>query len=233
MGRAFNAQGNPADLVRRKFGFFNPQFKFYALYAFGCPGLVILITIILQYLPDEYQENYIAPRINRGHCLLGKAGQGLDIPQLWYFHLINIFTLVSILAFFGIFLWKLAFGNQTQIAATEKERAARRKQRMKVAIKMFFVMGLTWIADMISWAIATNHGEFEVFKNKGLLYSGLVFQIINSAQGIIMFLVVYFDTARIKMFREFLCNKSNDKKTSVFYAEDPSAPSEEPSAPSI
>ena len=219
--RAFNAQGNPADLVRRKFGFFNPQFKFYALYAFGCPGLVILITIILQYLPDEYQENYIAPRINRGHCLLGKAGQGLDIPQLWYFHLINIFTLVSILAFFGIFLWKLAFGNQTQIAATEKERAQRRKQRMKVAVKMFFVMGLTWIADMISWAIATNHGEFEVFKNKGLLYSGLVFQIINSSQGIIMFLVVYFDTNRIRALKRKYNQFTNGAPTTNDAEEDP------------
>ena len=203
--RAFKGStGNPAELVPRRFGFFNPQFKFYALYAFGCPAVVILITIILQYLPDEYQENYIAPRINDGTCLLGEAGQGWDIPQLWYFHLINIFTLVSILVFFGIFLWKLAFGeiSRNSNAATEREKAERRKQRMKVAIKMFFVMGLTWIADMISWAIATKHGKFEVFKNKGLLYSGLVFQIINSSQGIIMFLVVYFDTNRIKALQE-------------------------------
>lgn len=116
---------------------------------------------------------------------------------------------------------------------TEKDRSKRRNKMLRVIFKMFFVMGLTWTAEMIFWVIEAKFGDYEIFKTKGLLYSGLVFQIINSAQGIIMFLVVYFDTARIKMFREFLCNKSNDKKTSVFYAEDPSAPSEEPSAPSI
>ena len=106
---------------------------------------------------------------------------------------------------------------------TDKDRSKRRNRMMKVIIKMFFVMGLTWIADMISWAIEVKFGDYEIFKNhKGFLYSGLVFQIINSSQGIIMFLVVFFDTARIRMLREMLC-PSKIKKTSVFYAEDPSA----------
>ena len=106
---------------------------------------------------------------------------------------------------------------------TDKDRSKRRNRMMKVIIKMFFVMGLTWIADMISWAIEVKFGAYEIFKNhKGFLYSGLVFQIINSSQGIIMFLVVFFDTARIKMLREMLC-PSKIRKTSVFYAEDPSA----------
>ena len=106
---------------------------------------------------------------------------------------------------------------------TEKDRIKRRNKMLKVVIKMFFVMGLTWIADMISWAIEAKLTTYEIFKNKGLLYSALVFDVINSCQGIIMFLLVFFDNARIKMFREKLCKRSSVKKTSVFHVEDPSA----------
>ena len=106
---------------------------------------------------------------------------------------------------------------------TEKDRIKRRNKMLKVVIKMFFVMGLTWIADMISWAIEAKLTTYEIFKNKGLLYSGLLFQVINSCQGIIMFLLVFFDNARIKMLREKLCKRSGIKKTSALHTEDPLA----------
>ena len=85
---------------KQKYGFYHPKFKFYALYAFGCPAIVSLVTIILQYLPKEYQDSYIAPRINdqtgQSSCLLGPSRPGLDKPELWYFHLINIMVMVRI-----------------------------------------------------------------------------------------------------------------------------------------
>ena len=67
-------------------------------------------------------------------------------------------------------------------ASDEKERIKKRNQRLKVVFKMFFVMGITWIAEIISWAIETKYTKYQVFKNEGLRYSGLVFQIINSSQ---------------------------------------------------
>ena len=106
---------------------------------------------------------------------------------------------------------------------TDKERTKRRNKMMKVVIKMFFVMGLTWIGNMISWALEAKLTKLEIFKNKGLLYSGLLFQVINSCQGIIMFLLVFFDNARINMLREKLCKRSGIKKTSALHTEDPLA----------
>lgn len=41
-----------------KWGFQNPQFKFFALFAWGCPLLVSLVTITMQYLPESEQENF-------------------------------------------------------------------------------------------------------------------------------------------------------------------------------
>ena len=84
------------SLQKQRYGFAHPKFKGYALFAFGCPALVSIVTVILHHLPEEVQENFIAPRINNGTCQLGQAGDGLDIPKLWYFHLVNIMNLVTI-----------------------------------------------------------------------------------------------------------------------------------------
>ena len=175
-------EGRARNLRRVKYGFLNPKFRLYALYGFGCPALVTLLTIILNNVSSG--EGFIAPRIGNGRCTLGQSRDGLDIPMLWYFHIINILTLVSILGFFGIFVYNMTAGfwADNALANTEKERAEKRKQRMKVVIKMFFVMGLSWIADIISWGLGESYGEFEVWKIKGLRYTTLFFQIINSSQ---------------------------------------------------
>ena len=47
---------------------------------------------------------------------------------------------------------------------------------------MFFVMGLSWIADIIGWALIESYGAFEVWKIEGLRYTALFFLIINSSQ---------------------------------------------------
>ena len=66
--------------------------------------------------------------------------------------------------------------------ADDKERIKKRNQRLKVVLKMFFVMGITWTTEIIMWAIETKYTKYQVFKNTGLRYAGLVFQIINSSQ---------------------------------------------------
>ena len=68
------------------------------------------------------------------------------------------------------------------LAKDEREVAERRLQRCRVVMKMFLVMGITWIAEIVSWAINENYGEYEVFKNNGLWYSELIFTMINSLQ---------------------------------------------------
>ena len=88
------------------------------------------------------------------------------------------------MAFFVIFVWKITVGfwATTTTSATDQEKAEKRRQRTKVVFKMFLVMGLTWIADIASWAINSQYGRFEKFKNKGLLYSEVFCDCINSLQ---------------------------------------------------
>ena len=97
-----------------------------------------------------------------------------------------IFFQLSILVFFVIFVWKITYGfwgTDKAITNTDKEKAQRRIQRLKVVIKIFLVMGLTWIAEIVSWAFTNNsNGRRENFNNKGLLYSEVFCDCINALQ---------------------------------------------------
>ena len=97
-----------------KYGFTHRKFKYYALYAFGCPALVSLVTIVMHYLPEKWQNKVIAPRLGEDTCALGEPGEGFDIPKLWYFHLVNIFVLVRI---FGCFIQH--YSNKTEKAFSQ------------------------------------------------------------------------------------------------------------------
>ena len=59
-------------------------YKWYAIYAWGIPFLVTLITILMQYLPKDITQNCYTPGIDGSNCLLEpKWG------MLFYFHIIN------------------------------------------------------------------------------------------------------------------------------------------------
>lgn len=57
---------------------------------------------------------------------------------------------------------------------------------MKAVIKMFFVMGLTWIAEFVSWALTDKYGGHAIYKTT------FVFDLINALQ--------VFTKTRLKMF---------------------------------
>ena len=79
------------------------------------------------------------------------------------------------MVFFFLFLWNMLCGIWSE---GKNDPAVRKKnqQRVRVVIKMFFVMGIAWIAEIVSffltWAVGNDAVYREVF----------FFQIINSLQ---------------------------------------------------
>ena len=80
------------------------------------------------------------------------------------------------MVFFFLFLWNMLCGIWSE---GKNDPAVRKKnqQRVRVVIKMFFVMGIAWIAEIVSffltWAVGNDAVYREVF----------FFQIINSLQA--------------------------------------------------
>ena len=82
---------------------------------------------------------------------------------------------VANMVFFVMFLWNMLCGVWASQAG-DPIIAQQQRQKMQVVIKMFFVMGVTWIAELISffitWAIGDHKHYRELF----------FFQLINCLQ---------------------------------------------------
>ena len=82
----------PKDIRGQQYrwGFQHPHFKWYALYAWGCPFIVTIVTIVLQETDFNGKENVVKPGIGDDECFLGERE-----PRLFYFHIVNAPILVS------------------------------------------------------------------------------------------------------------------------------------------
>ena len=62
----------------------HPHFKWYALFSWGLPLTMTIVTLILQHGKKMFGENYIRPNIGDSQCFLGTK-----MSTLLYFHIIN------------------------------------------------------------------------------------------------------------------------------------------------
>ena len=72
---------------RSRLGIFDKKYKWYALYAWGCPFIVTFVTVIMQYLPEEFTKDYLTPGIGIKSCSLHELKDTWE--KLFYLHIIN------------------------------------------------------------------------------------------------------------------------------------------------
>ena len=102
--------------------------------------------------------------------------------------------MVNIL-FFLSSMWNLMCGVWADKSGDPMIRA-QHKSLYKTVIKMFFAMGITWLAEAVS------HGLEWAYKPADVKYIVLCFKIINSLQGLILFCVIVIDNKMIDLIKE-------------------------------
>lgn len=70
----------------------HPHFKWYAIFSWGLPLIMTIVTLILQHSRKFLGEGYVQPEIGIESCFLGS-----DLSKLLYFHIINAPALVILL----------------------------------------------------------------------------------------------------------------------------------------
>jgi len=182
----------------------HPHYKWYALFSWGTPLIMTIITLILQYADESLDENYIKPNIGRE---VEFEGETCFLNSKWsllfYFHIINAPALIANMVFFVLFMWNMLCGVWSAQAG---DPVVENQNRTKifVVMKMFFVMGISWIAELISFFLYWFVGDAfykEVF----------FFQLINSLQGFVMFCAIYFDTPRLTQIWHWIQTKRGVK----------------------
>ena len=107
------------------------------------------------------------------------------------------------MVFFILFLRNMLCGVWAD-CKTDPVVCKKNKQRVRVVIKMFFVMGVSWIAEIISFFVSWYFGDD---KKHILFYSLTPFQLFNSLQVCITsfsFRIIFFkDSFNIESFMDF------------------------------
>ena len=91
MWRKFSQQKIPVSR-NRQLGFMDKHFKWYALYAWGCPMICTIVTLIMQNMPgnETKDTNVVYPKMGEKGCTLEP-----EWAKFYYFHLINTPVVVS------------------------------------------------------------------------------------------------------------------------------------------
>ncbi|XP_034934863.1 probable G-protein coupled receptor Mth-like 1 [Chelonus insularis] len=146
------------------------RLRVYACYAWGGPLLIAGVAALFDHLPAENHYSFLKPKFGEKMCWFYG-----DTEILAYFYgpigvlfLINVIFFIATTHELTCGLWKGEFVKSTT------ERAA----LSRVCFKLVIVMGVTWIADVISWAIG------------GPSYLWYFTDLINALQGVFIFIVV-------------------------------------------
>ncbi|XP_011868048.1 PREDICTED: probable G-protein coupled receptor Mth-like 1 [Vollenhovia emeryi] len=146
------------------------RLRVYACYAWGGPLLVAGLAALLDHLPPQPQYTFLRPRFGEKQCWFYG-----DMEILAYFFgPIGVLLAINLM-FFAVTareltcgLWKGEFVKST----TERATLGR------ICMKLVIVMGVTWVADVVSWAVG------------GPQYIWYFTDLINAFQGVLIFAAV-------------------------------------------
>ncbi|XP_025834361.1 probable G-protein coupled receptor Mth-like 1 [Agrilus planipennis] len=146
------------------------RLRLYEVYAWGGPLVIAGTAAILDVIPEDSEYAFLRPRFGTKQCWFYG-----DIEILTYFYGPVGALLVINLALFAATARELTCGLwKRELVKSTTERAA----LGRVCMKLVVVMGVTWIADVLSWAVG---GPQELW---------YITDIINTLQGVFIFIVV-------------------------------------------
>lgn len=154
------------------------RFKLYSLYSWGCPLVIAIVSVIIQSLPEDF--DVIRPDFGTTKCWFREN------LSLWaYFYGFVLVLVVANIIFFCQVAYILIVAQNDPILQRTRQQ---NRERMWLYVKLFLVMGITWLAEVISW-------------EEGTCEAWIFTDIINSLQGVSIFLIFICKRNLLKKIR--------------------------------
>ncbi|CAB3386562.1 Hypothetical predicted protein [Cloeon dipterum] len=173
------------------------KFRMYAIHSILNPLIILTVTIILDAALDEKSSMW--PGIGEVKCWFRNLR-----TEFMFFHIHLLIMLLANTVFFILTLVKIT--NMKREAQVLKRgdsmthgagasSALEDRQRLVLYVKLFILMGGTWVMELISWAVNSKPKWFWI-----------PFDVINCSRGIIIFIfcVVTNQKVRNSLLRRFL-----------------------------
>jgi len=204
----------------------NKKFWKYFLYAQGAPLLIVVITAIVDATAKETSndENLIHyPNMGKYVCFVGATDTSFKQsffgrPEFIYFHLIMAIIQFSNIVFLGLTIKSLHAGwrNQAKLhKITEKEKECLLKakfeklqEQLTVVLRLFVIMGVPWILDLVATIIAHEYGFDKTCTLR------ICINTFNLLAGILIFLVIVAKKSVLLSLKEKVTSLKIKKVTS-------------------
>ncbi|XP_064108444.1 uncharacterized protein LOC135216861 [Macrobrachium nipponense] len=145
------------------------RFRLYSLYSWGCPFVIAVISVIIDSLPEDIEV--IRPRFGETTCWFD-SNVGSESIWVYFYGIILVIIIVNILFFCHVMYILLAQQRDSTLEKTRKQN----RERLCLYVKLFIVMGITWLAEVVSW-------------QQGSCKFWIATDVINCLQGVFIFLM--------------------------------------------
>ncbi|XP_032665102.1 G-protein coupled receptor Mth2-like isoform X1 [Odontomachus brunneus] len=170
------------------------KFIMYSIYAWGCPFILTIICLIMDFVPD-ISKTLIRPEFGNVRCWFAT-----DVARGLYFFLPMSITLICnifLFIFTALEIVRHKKNTTHQLKSSESRRHDDDKQWFNLYLKLFIVMGVNWSTETISW----------VFKSapRAIWY---ICHLTSTLHGLIIFIVfVWKDKIRKLLLKRFGCQE--------------------------
>ncbi|XP_049545922.1 G-protein coupled receptor Mth2-like isoform X3 [Anopheles darlingi] len=157
------------------------KFLYYSLYAWGTPFL--LLSLILLFDHTEIISYHLRPNVGEEGCFLKEE----KLTQFLHLYLPLVLLTTANIFFYAITAKRIYQSNQTDAGTINGNSGRQSKRendrsRFGLYLRLFFVMGITWSLEIVSWLIT----EPNTASPSWVVY---VLDVCNCLAGIIIFLL--------------------------------------------
>ncbi|CAG7818873.1 unnamed protein product, partial [Allacma fusca] len=149
------------------------KFMRYTCFGFGVPTVVVLIAISIDVACKDLEDTWVyKPLYGQDVCSVAKNS------ALYYVTLVNLVLYIINLIFSGLVVKTLCdFKQDTKEAASASSQKSR--GRYTLYLKLFVIMGITWIFELIAWFAAGEDVKWywSVFDVYNILHAVGIFWI--------------------------------------------------------
>ncbi|XP_036338188.1 G-protein coupled receptor Mth2-like isoform X2 [Rhagoletis pomonella] len=191
-------KGNVQHLTQRK------RFFYYALYAWGLPALMTVLTIALQYsdLPNKLKSG-----IGYSHCWLKVD----DWSAMIYFYGPCLVLIVFNMVIFYLTAERIYTIRKELKMFSQGEDSRRHLRSQKndlwLFFRLFIVMGIGWLLEVLGYIVGSK-SEYAIFFAFADIY--------NASQGLILFvLLVVKKKVLLLIKKRILCIEGSDTTDSA------------------
>lgn len=162
------------------------RFVYYSLYGWGVPSVIVIVGQIMDNIKN-LSTDVIKPHLGVWTCWFYKGNLG----GMWLF----LYGPLSILIGINIILFILTASHLYRVRVTDTVRAGREHwTRFVILVSLFIVMGVSWVTEIITFAISQN--------SKTSFEAIMVTDIFNILTGFYVFIIFVCKPSVWKMLKK-------------------------------